>query len=227
LEKFIKNLEKYKNEKLLQKKASIAFKNKKKSIASLSSIEKALKGIINFLDHYHQISLQKGIIQLRKLAKEKGLGNGTVITKEDFDYTIKPVLQPYITLNDTFIVEEEDGNNVNHQLKQQNLIAKEWKEKISKLFTLNNEETLKQVISNTQQDEIKNKKSFEKWNLEKSKVKHDREREDVSVVILRRYLFHFFLSLCVPLFLSFSPPLSPSLSDQSQLRKKRKKELMI
>jgi penicillin-binding protein-related factor A (putative recombinase) len=145
------------------------------------------------------------------LAKEKGLGNGMVITKEDFDYTIKPVLQPYITLNDTFIVEEQDGNNVNHQLKQQNLIAKEWKEKISKLFTLNNEETLKQVISNTQQDEIKNKKSFEKWNLEKSKVKHDREREDVSVLSFVVIFFtSFFLSVFLSFFLSLLLSLPPS-----------------
>jgi hypothetical protein len=178
LEKFNNSLEKYKNDKSMMKKQILKQNNKKKALASIISLEKTLKSISTHLDHHHQIQLQKGIIQLRRLAKEKGLGNGEIVTKEDFDHTIKGILTPYISLNDTMIMDEED--EINHPLSSDNIIAKEWKDKISKLFTQNTEETLKQVIDDHENDEQKNKLSYEKWISEKNRMKLVKEQEKVK-----------------------------------------------
>lgn len=42
----------------------------------------------------HAKELEKGIVALRKSAAAKGIANGKVVTKEDFDKHIKRVLPP-------------------------------------------------------------------------------------------------------------------------------------
>jgi hypothetical protein len=187
LEKFAKSLEKYKNEKLLQKQQLQQQQSRKKSIAPLISLEKSLKSIINHLDHYHQLQVQKGIIQLRRLAKEKGLGNGEVVTKEDFDNHIKSILTPYFSLQDTSIL-VEDQENLDHKVKS-NIIAKEWKEKISKLFTLNTEQTLQQVINDHEIEDTRNKISYDKWMAEKKRTQLEKEKELVCSLPFRIRVF--------------------------------------
>lgn len=192
LEKFAKSLEKYKNEKLLQKQQLQQQQSRKKSIAPLISLEKSLKSIINHLDHYHQLQVQKGIIQLRRLAKEKGLGNGEVVTKEDFDNHIKSILTPYFSLQDTSIL-VEDQENLDHKVKS-NIIAKEWKEKISKLFTLNTEQTLQQVINDHEIEDTRNKISYDKWMAEKKRTQLEKEKELVSSIPFPHSCFHLSLT---------------------------------
>lgn len=46
----------------------------------------------------HTVELEKGIVALRKSAAAKGIAQGKVVTKEDFDKHIKGVLEP-ITKN--------------------------------------------------------------------------------------------------------------------------------
>jgi hypothetical protein len=180
LEKFASALEKYKNDKMVLKKQISRHISKKKSLASLLSIEKELKYLSSHLDHFHQIELQKGIIKLRRLAKEKGIGDGEIVTKEDFDNIIKPILTPYISLNDTMIMDEEDAKEQEEQNAMEGIVVKAWKEKISPLFKFGVEETLQQVIKDHEDEKEYNKKSYEKWMSEKRRVEREKLEEKVS-----------------------------------------------
>jgi hypothetical protein len=213
LEKFASSLEKYKNDKMVLKKQISRHISKKKSLASLLSIEKELKYLSSHLDHFHQIELQKGIIKLRRLAKEKGIGDGEIVTKEDFDNIIKPILTPYISLNDTMIMDEEDAKEQEEQNAMEGIVVKAWKEKISPLFKFGVEETLQQVIKDHEDEKEYNKKSYEKWMSEKRRVEREKHEEMVS------YRGKLISSLSI----SFINSSFPFLFLYSQDKKKRNK----
>lgn len=50
--------------------------------------------VVKSLKPQHAVELEKGIVALRKSAAAKGIAQGKVVTKEDFDKHIKGVLAP-------------------------------------------------------------------------------------------------------------------------------------
>jgi hypothetical protein len=157
------------------------YHQKKHLLASLQSIELYLRTkIAPNLDSYHQLQLNKGIINLRKVARDKNIGKGLIISKEDFDRNIKHILHPFLPLNDSFHVAADGDDGSDGEAAAESEQAKEWKEKMASLFTTDPDKTLQRVIDDNNELEAKNKKSYESWLQEKKIQQQDKERYDVS-----------------------------------------------
>lgn len=177
LEKFRKNLDKFKKNEEERLKIASKQKKRRKSMASLQAIEANLKDVGKSLDAHHQMQLQKGVVSLRRAARENGLGKGGIITKEDFDAHIKGILEPYISLNDTFVENYTmDPNAVPTNLTK---FAEEWRNKINALFTSDPDLTLQRATEDHDNYNNTNKVSYKKWLEDKKKRQLDEERRKV------------------------------------------------
>ena len=95
--KFKKDLEEFRRTEHDRMQRLQTIQSKRKTVAGLTEVQSKLKKEVNTLDSFHQIELQKAINALRRTALIKGVAEGKVITKEDFDRHISGILAPTVS----------------------------------------------------------------------------------------------------------------------------------
>ncbi len=132
------------------------------------------------LRHCHQCQIyfctHIGIVALRRTAEKKGLAQGTVVTKEDFDTHIRRILIPHIKLEDDSASQSVHSGGGGHTAQEQ--IVKNIKE----LFHDDLNTAVDRVVDVERVKAEQNQARYNEWLQKKLEEKKEQKLKEVRTV---------------------------------------------
>jgi len=138
------------------------------------------------LKQHQQIELEKGIIAMRRSAASKGIAQGRVVTKEDFDKHIKGVLAPQTkkggkfdegVVGGTTAVQGDEGN-AQKWTKDNSMLGAN----LGDLFRSNLDEAVQKVLDNDKARRAESAKKFNKWLEDKRMDEEVQQQKKVATL---------------------------------------------
>lgn len=173
LTKFKKSLDEFRSSEKERMQRVEAEASRRKTVAGLTEIKsKLLKAKDDHkMDSYRTAELLRAMQALERAAAARGLAKGTLVAKEDFDKHIKPVLVPFINMDED-IGSDSGGENV--KPRSNNSVGKK---DIEAMFYSEPDQAVDKVKQAAQQEHQKQQQKQEKDYTDWLERK-DRERAE-------------------------------------------------